>query len=204
MIGRGSGGVNGEHLSLRRCSRCNGAHTAPRLARFWCLPDHLIRPGASSAHLSHVVTWRGLDCGNIMTEDPMRKLFAGCLLLALLCTATYAAKKFPMTAASIVPAARGQVDIDKDKNGNIRVNMKIQYLARPENLTPPAVAYVVWLQDKGGTPENQGQLKIDKKMAASFKTVTPSKGFDLFVTAERDSGVKAPSGPEVLRATIQM
>lgn len=133
----------------------------------------------------------------------MQKLYTICLTLALIGTIADAAKKFPMTAASIVPAARGEVQIDKDKNGNIRVNMKVEHLANPENLTPAAVVYVVWLQDKGGNPENQGQLKVDKKLTASFKTVTPSKSFDLFVTAERDSGAKAPSGPEVLRTAIQ-
>lgn len=133
----------------------------------------------------------------------MRKLYTVCLSLAFFCTIANAAKRFPMTATSIVPAARGQVEIDKDKNGNVRVNMTVADLANPENLTPPANVYVVWLQARGGNPENQGQLKVDKKLTASFKTVTPSKTFDLFVTAERDSSAKAPSGPEVLRATIQ-
>jgi hypothetical protein len=59
------------------------------------------------------------------------------------------------------------------------------------------------LVDKGGSPENQGQLKVDKKLAANFRTVTPSKSFDLFVTGERDAGVKVPSGPEVLRTAVQ-
>jgi hypothetical protein len=108
-----------------------------------------------------------------------------------------------MTGASIVPGARGEVEIDKDKNGNVRVNMKVEHLANPDSLTPPAVAYVIWLQAKGSDPENQGQLKINKKLEASFETVTPSKNFDLFVTGERDASVKAPSGPEVLRASIQ-
>jgi hypothetical protein len=108
-----------------------------------------------------------------------------------------------MTASSIVPAARGRIEIDADKNGNVRVNMTVAHLANPENLTPPASVYVVWLQDRGGNPENQGQLRVDKKLTASFKTVTPSKNFDLFVTAERDASAKAPSGAEVLRATIQ-
>jgi hypothetical protein len=133
----------------------------------------------------------------------MRKLYVICLALALFCTIAEAAKKFPMTASSVVPAARGQVDVDNDKNGNIRVNMNVEHLANPQNLTPPAVVYVVWLQDRGGNPENQGQLKVDKNLKAGFKTVTPSKNFELFVTGERDYSAKAPSGPEVLRTTIQ-
>jgi hypothetical protein len=137
------------------------------------------------------------------TEVPMRKLYTICSVLALFCTIADAAKKFPMSATSIVPAARGEVKVDKDKNGNIRLNMKVEHLANPQNLTPPAAVYIVWLQDKDGNPENQGELKVDKNLTAKFETVTPSKHFDLFVTGERDSGAKAPSGSEVLRAAIQ-
>lgn len=133
----------------------------------------------------------------------MRKLYSVCLAVSLFCTAAYGAKKFPLTASPTVPAARGQVELDKDKNGNLRMNMKVEHLASPESLTPAAAVYVVWLQEKGGTPENLGQLKVDKKLTAKFETVTPSKTFDLFVTGERDSSTKAPSGTEVLRAAIQ-
>jgi hypothetical protein len=44
---------------------------------------------------------------------------------------------------------------------------------------------------------------MDKNLKATFETVTPFKSFDVFVTAEQDSRVTGPSGPEVLRATIQ-
>ena len=133
----------------------------------------------------------------------MRKASKAFLTIVFFITIAFAAKKFPMTAATIVPGARGVVDIDKDKNGNTRVNMEVRFLANPESLTPPATVYVVWLQEKDGSPDNQGQLKVDKKLKANFKTITPAKSFDLFVTAERDSTIKAPSGAEVLRAAIQ-
>ncbi len=133
----------------------------------------------------------------------MRKIHAICLTFALLCTVAYAAKKFPMTAASIVPAARGEVEVGHDNNSNTKLKMTVEHLASPESLTPPSAAYVVWLQERGGTTENQGQLKVDKKLKAKFETVTPLKSFDLFVTAEQDVTAKTPSGPEVLRATVQ-
>ena len=134
---------------------------------------------------------------------PMRKLHTICLIFALLCTVAYAAKKYPMTAGSMVPGARAEVAIGKDKNGNTRLTMKVQHLAHLENLTPRAAAYVVWLQERGGNSENQGQLKMDKNLKATFQTVTPLKSFDVFVTAEQDFRAKGPSGPEVLKATIQ-
>jgi hypothetical protein len=133
----------------------------------------------------------------------MRKLYAICLTFALFCTVGYAAKKYPMTAAPIVPGARAEVEISKDKNGNTSLKMKVQHLANLDNLTPRANAYVVSLQERGGNSENKGQLKMDKHLAATFETVTPFKSFDVFVTAEQDSRATGPSGPEVLKATIQ-
>lgn len=133
----------------------------------------------------------------------MRKLYALCFTVALLCTAAYAAKKYPMTAASIVPGARAEVAVGKDKNGNTTLKMTVRHLANPDRLTPPAGAYVIWLREPGGNVDNRGQLKMDKNLKASFEAVTPLKSFDLLVTAEQDVTAKSPSGPEVLKATIQ-
>jgi hypothetical protein len=133
----------------------------------------------------------------------MRRLYTIGLTFALLCTMAFAAKKYPMTVASVVPGARAEVAIGKDKNGNTKLQMRVQRLANLENLTPREGAYVVWFQERGKSSENQGQLKMDKNLNASFQTVTPLKSFDVFVTAEQDSRVQGPNGQEVLRATIQ-
>lgn len=115
------------------------------------------------------------------------------------------ARKFPLAAASSVPAARGEVDVDHDNNGNAKLKIKAEYLSPPDALTPPATAYIVWLQERGagGAPQSVGQLRVDKSRKANFETVTPVKNFDLFVTAEQDPTVKTPTGTEILRATIQ-
>jgi hypothetical protein len=133
----------------------------------------------------------------------MRTLYAVFLASTLLCTAAFAAKKYPMTAASMVPGAKAEVEISKDKNGNTRLKITVQHLANLENLTPRASAYVVWLRERGGDAENQGQLKMDKNLKATFESVTPFKSFEVFVTAEQDARGKGPNGPEVLKAIIQ-
>ena len=76
-------------------------------------------------------------------------------------------------------------------------------MAAPENLTPPRTAYVVWFQERGAEPLNQGSLKPNKNLKARFKSVTPLKSFDVFVSAESDPNAKSPSGSEILRATVQ-
>jgi hypothetical protein len=113
------------------------------------------------------------------------------------------AKKFPLTAAAAVPAARGQVDIGHDKNGNTKVELKVEHLAAPDNLTPPRTAYVVWFQERGTEPLNQGVLKPGKDLKATFRSVTPLKTFDILVTAESDPNAKTPGGSEVMRASVQ-
>ena len=112
-------------------------------------------------------------------------------------------KKFPMTASTVVPAARGRIDVGKDTNGNTKLKMEAEHLAEPGKLTPPRTAYVVWFQEKGADAMSQGQLRIDKNLKGNFQTVPPLKNFDVFVTAESDPSTKQPAGTEVFRATVQ-
>jgi hypothetical protein len=125
------------------------------------------------------------------------------VLVAVLASNNAYGKKFPLTATSVVPAARGGIDIGKDRNGNTKVKMEAEHLAEPGKLTPARTAYVVWFQEKGADAMTQGQLRIEKNLKGSFQTVTPLKNFDVFVTAESDPSTKQPSGTEVFRATVQ-
>jgi hypothetical protein len=126
-------------------------------------------------------------------------LFVGVMLIAGIATA----KKYPFTADKSVPAARGQVDVGQDKNGNTKVEIEVEHLAPPENLTPPRTAYVVWFQERGAEPMNQGALKPNKNLKATFKSVTQLKTFDVLVTAESDPSGKSPTGQEIMRASVQ-
>jgi hypothetical protein len=70
------------------------------------------------------------------------KIQIGLLVLATLMASNIAfAKKFPLTADASVPAARGQVDVGKDKNGNTEVEVEVKYLAPPENHPAEVVLY---------------------------------------------------------------
>jgi hypothetical protein len=127
----------------------------------------------------------------------------GLVMVLVMLAGTAYARKFPLAATASVAAARGDVEVDHDSNGNTRVRMKVEFLAPPNSLTPPASVYVVWLREQGAPPVPWGQMKVEKNRKASFESVTPAKNFDLFVTAEQDATIKAPTGPEVLKATIQ-
>jgi hypothetical protein len=126
------------------------------------------------------------------------------VLVAAVCFSGAAfAKKFPITASPSVPAARGELNISNDKNGNDRVKLEVEHLADPASLTPPGGTYVVWIQSRGGNPENQGRLKVDKNLNGQFETVTPYKDFQLMVTAEPDPTAKTPTGMQVLSVNVQ-
>lgn len=128
---------------------------------------------------------------------------ASVVALGVFCASfVQAAKKFPLTAASIVPAAKGAVILGKDRNGNTELKLKVEYLANPGSLSPAQSHYVVWLQSKGSASANEGELKVNGKLEGTFQTVTPSRNFDIFVTGENDRAVTSPSGPEVLRTSV--
>ncbi|MGB2634124.1 MAG: hypothetical protein WAM58_09320 [Candidatus Acidiferrum sp.] len=110
-------------------------------------------------------------------------------------------KTFKLQKTSIVPGATGEVKTGKDKNGNTKFSVEVKHLANPTELLPPKSGYVVWIQQKDGSPETQGILKVNENLQGKFESNTPNKRFDLWITAEDDPTTKSPSGPEVLRAS---
>ena len=132
----------------------------------------------------------------------MPKLVSITMLTVAFAIGAFAAKKFPLAAASIVPAAKGAVEIGHDRNGNTEIKLTVEHLANPTSLSPSQANYVVWLQDRNSGPENRGELRVNGRLEGTFQTVTPRKNFDLFVTGENDGTAKSPSGPEVLRTTV--
>ena len=113
-------------------------------------------------------------------------------------------KTYPMQATSIVPGAIGTIDAKADKNGgNTQVDLKVEHLAKPALLSPPASSYVVWLQEQSGQPVNQGMLRVGDDQKTELKMTTSASKFSVFVTAEDDAKAKAPSNRVVLRSDIQ-
>lgn len=111
-------------------------------------------------------------------------------------------RKVVMTSAASVPSAKGTVQINQDRNKNTQLDMKVEHLANPSALTPPAIVYVVWIQENGQPAENKGELRVDGNLNGEFKTVSPYKAFTVFVTAEQSPQVQSPTGEQLLTAQI--
>lgn len=115
------------------------------------------------------------------------------------------AKEYHMTSAVAVPAATGTVKAEKAKdNGNIKLDIRVNHLARPSSLTPSANNYLVWIRPNGGEAFKQGAIGVDKNLSGELKLETVSKDFDVFITAEQSDSVTAPSSVEVLSTHISM
>jgi hypothetical protein len=115
------------------------------------------------------------------------------------------AREYHMTAATMVPGATGTVKAEKAKdNGNVKLDIKVDHLARPSSLTPSESSYLVWIRPNGGEAFKQGAIGVDKNLSGELKLETVSKDFDVFITAEQSDSVTTPSDVVVLHTHVSM
>jgi hypothetical protein len=104
--------------------------------------------------------------------------------------------------STLQPAAAAELKDEKDDNGNIKLNIHIHHLAKPDSLTPPRDAYVVWIESSGQPPQNMGEIKVNDKLESEFSTRTPFKKFRVYITAEDGPKMTTPSGDRILQAIV--
>lgn len=78
------------------------------------------------------------------------------------------------------------------------VDVEVEHLAPPENLSPPKKLYVVWAQTPNGRFVNLGQMVVGNNRVGKFYAVSPLKEFRLVVTAEDIPATITPSKQEIL------
>jgi hypothetical protein len=118
-------------------------------------------------------------------------------------TAIAVASDVQLTADQSIPAAAGRAHIGKEKNGNLKLTVKVHHLAKPGALTPSRQSYVVWTQARGKEPENRGVLKVNDKLEGNFEETVSREDFDVFITAEDNPRAEVPSEPKLLKGTMQ-
>jgi hypothetical protein len=129
------------------------------------------------------------------------KLLIANLLIILLLASCAIKKNFLLSP--VVPAARGNVRIETDKNKNYTIKVRIYNLAEAERVTSHKSTYVVWMETADQEIRNIGQIKSTKKfmskaMVASLETKSAYKPVKIFLTAEDNSGSKTPDNQIVL------
>ncbi|MDQ3141925.1 MAG: hypothetical protein M3Q56_06720 [Bacteroidota bacterium] len=132
-----------------------------------------------------------------------REILIGIWVLLVMFSINSCSKKINFLTSSIVPAARGHVTVNKDKNQNYVIDMQLSNLAEVGRLTPSKQTYVVWMVTDQDMTKNIGQINsssslLSKTLKASFETVTSVKPSKIFITAEDDATTQYPGTQVVL------
>jgi hypothetical protein len=132
-----------------------------------------------------------------------KNIMSGLLVTLILFSFNSCAVKSAFLSSSVVPAAKGNVKVKRDKNKNYVIQVNVTNLAEVARLQPPKQTYVVWMVSDQEETNNIGQLKssknfLSKQMSVSFETVSSSKPVKIFITAENDGGTQYPGEQIVL------
>jgi hypothetical protein len=114
-------------------------------------------------------------------------------------------RKVNFLTSSVVPAARGYIEVKNDKNKNYVIQVHLSNLAEVQRLQPAKQTYVVWMVTDQEITKNIGQIKsstsmMSKQLKASFETVSSFKPIKVFITAEDDAEIQYP-GTQVVLST---
>ena len=133
-------------------------------------------------------------------------IFAILASLILLLSVSSCAVKSNFLTSTVLPAAQGTVLVKIDNNNNYLIKIELSNLSPSTRLTPPREGYVVWMVTDDNAVNNLGQLNSSKKFMASnldayFETVSASKPYKIFITAENDVSIQYPTYADVILTT---
>jgi len=132
-----------------------------------------------------------------------KQILQGIVALMIISSFSSCAKKTGFQTSAVVPAARGNVKVSKDRNKDFVISISLFDLAEPKRLTPPMRTYVVWMLTEDNMTKNIGQIKTSTSMFSRtlkgyFKTVSSFKPVRIIVTAEESADIQIPGTFEVL------
>lgn len=132
-----------------------------------------------------------------------KNILLGFLMLMIAFSLSACSKKISFLTSSVVPAARGYVNIKTDNNKNNSIEVHVTELAEVQRLQPARQTYVVWMLTDQDVTKNIGQIKsssgmMSKQLKASFETVSSFKPVKIFITAEDDADIQYPGSQIIL------
>ena len=121
----------------------------------------------------------------------------GVLAILTLLFFSSCARKVAFLSSSVVPAARGYIQVKKDNNHNFVIQIHLLNLAETKRLQPAKAIYVVWMESGQEAAKNIGQINsstglLSNKLKATFETVSSFKPSRIFITAEDDGNIQYP------------
>lgn len=119
----------------------------------------------------------------------------------IFCTAivflTSCATKAKFPVSTVTPAAVITEKMKQDKNNNYQIEITAKNLASAERLTPSENNYVVWIVTESNGTKNTGLFVNKNAKKSYFKTSTPFRVKEIFITAEEQGDISYPTGVEI-------
>ncbi len=109
------------------------------------------------------------------------------------------AANIALRSSNSIPSAQGRLAVKGSEGPNQVVDLTVKHMAQPGRVQSGATAFVVWLQpDAAKEPINMGVLSVDKDLNGQLQFKTPFPKFEVFVTAEQNPTIQAPTEPKKL------
>jgi len=106
--------------------------------------------------------------------------------------------------------ATGSIQVEQLEDGQRMVVVELQDVPAPEELTPGAGAFVVWLSPDGASsetavPVRAGTLRYDRQThSGTLMSTAPSSRFRVLITTEVDANADQPTGGRVAERTVAL
>jgi len=101
---------------------------------------------------------------------------------------------YALVGSAYVPAAHGEIDIEKIDKQQILVTVILDHLVPPEQIELGLTHYVVWFSTAGELPVRQQALEYDAEARIGRAAIPTSlREFELQITAENGDAPNQPS-----------
>jgi hypothetical protein len=101
---------------------------------------------------------------------------------------------YALVGSAYVPAAHGEIEIEKIDKKQILVTVLLDHLDPPEKVELGLTHYVIWFSAPGGLPVRQRALEYDAKSQTGRASIPTSlREFELQITAENGDSPSQPS-----------
>lgn len=140
---------------------------------------------------------------NIQKFSVTRRIAISIIAIVSILLISSCSRKVNFQTSSVVPAARGNVKINRDGNKNYVIRLHLSDLAEVDRLQMSKESYVVWMVTDNEEKKNIGLLNsssgiLSNKLKADFETSSSTRPRQIFITAEEDASVQYPGSRVIL------
>jgi hypothetical protein len=116
------------------------------------------------------------------------------LLAAAMLTGCNPPADYALVGSAFVPAAHGDIRIEKIDKQQKLITVTMDHLPLPEEIEAGVTHYVVWFAAVGALPTREGVLEYDRETRVGRASIPTSMlDFDVRVTAEQSDSPVQPS-----------